>query len=147
MTLFLVSTIHFCTKLHIITSTNYLLAVDTGRPPQEKHHIPPVCCGIHRSLQNNTIYSSPLLWYTYRSPRLTPYPISFVVPKGLPKLTPSPSFAVVSTGLPCHVFVVITFHTHMQGFRATCTSPTHCSLIRSVLALVGQSHLLDYLAC
>lgn len=38
-------------------------------------------------------------------------------------------------------------HSHMQDFRATCTLAPHCSLIRSVLALVGQSRLSDHLAC
>ena len=34
----------------------------------------------------------------------------------------------------------------MQDFRATCTLAPHCSLIRFVLVLVGQSRLSDYLA-
>ena len=33
----------------------------------DKHHIHLVCCGTHRSLQNNTVYSSPLLWYSHVS--------------------------------------------------------------------------------
>ena len=129
MRLLLASTMHFCTKLYIITLNK---AVDAGRPPPDKHHIPPVCCGTHRSLRNNTIYS-PLYCGTHRSPLPTPYPTSFVVPKGLPKLTASPSFAVVSTG---HFFVAITVNRHMQDFCATCTLVPHCSLIRSVLSLV-----------
>ena len=51
--------------MYIITLT--LLAVDTGRPPLDKHHIRLVCCGTDRSLLNKTIYSSPLLWYSHVS--------------------------------------------------------------------------------
>ena len=61
------------------------------------------------------------------------------IPKGLPKLTPYPSFSLVSTGLPCHFFVLHSPHT--QGFPVTCRLALHCSLIWSVLALVGLVRL------
>ena len=55
-------TMYFCTNCISLLSINCLLAAVTGRPSLYKHHIPPVCCDAHRSLRNNTIYSSPLLW-------------------------------------------------------------------------------------
>ena len=55
--MFLASKMHFCKNC--ILAINYLLAVDTDRPPPDKHYIHLVCCGTHRSLQNNTICSSP----------------------------------------------------------------------------------------
>jgi len=51
-----------------------------------------------------------------------------------------PYWYCTSTGLPCHFFAVVT-HMHNSNFRATYTLALHCSLIQSVLALVGQSRL------
>ena len=91
----------------------------------------------HRSLQNNTIL--PFYCGTHRSPRLTPYPASFVVPKGLPKLAPYLSFAVVSTGLPCRFFML--HSTHKAFMQHAHNLPPHCSLIQSALVW------LDNLTC
>ena len=44
-----------CNITILLHSINYLSAVEKDRPSPDKHHIPPVCCGTHRSLQNNTI--------------------------------------------------------------------------------------------
>ena len=130
MTLFLASTMHFCIITIVLLSINFLLEVDTCLP--RKNTIPLQSAVVPTGLRNNTIYSFPLLWYSLVSPTNT-------IPHLLrctqrPKLTPPPSFAVVSTGLLCH-FVVITHHTHMQGFRATCTLAPYCSLIWSVLTV------------
>ena len=83
---FLASIMHFCMYKIVYWQWNYLLAVDTGRPPPDKHYILLVCCGTHRSLQNNTIYSSPPLWYSQVSLTITPYSASFVYG---PKVSPN----------------------------------------------------------
>ena len=60
MTLFLASTMQYCTKL-LLLSINYLLAVDTGLP--WANTIPLQSVVVPTGLSKITPYSSPLLWY------------------------------------------------------------------------------------
>ena len=97
-----------------------------------------VCFSLHllpstvvpTTLPNNTmLLPSTVVLSTHRSPRLTPYPASFVVLKGLPKLTQYPPFAVVFTGLPCRFFMLHSTHKaflqHAHNLAQHCSRPSN----------------------
>ena len=98
MTLFLASIMHFCTKLYI-TAVNKLSVSRWHRQATPGQTLYPsiVCCGTHRSLQNKTIYSFPLLWYSHISLSNTIPCLFRIRPKGFPKQTAFPFLAALTS--------------------------------------------------